>query len=190
MSVQNQSSLPPEGTKDLPHFVSDAPFDLRSVEKLTPEQERIYFASQLTLMWWKFKRHRVAVWSGIFLLLLYGSVLVSEFLSPWNYQTRHSKHIYVPPQSIHLFHEGEFIGPFVYDLKRKLNLETMQREYSVNEKKPVKLSFFCSGEKFSFISMFIRGVSAHAEIRAVYLQIKTGIDDCTILGRHRIRQRL
>ena len=80
MSVQNQSSLPPEGTKDLPHFVSDAPFDLRSVEKLTPEQEKIYFASQLTLMWWKFKRHRVAVWSGIFLLLLYGSVLVSEFL--------------------------------------------------------------------------------------------------------------
>ena len=153
MKSEASTSLPPENTADLPHFVSEAPFDLRSVEMLTPEQEKIYFASQLTLMWWKFKRHRVAVWSGIFLLVLYTSVLFSEFLSPWNYQTRHSKHIYVPPQSIHLFHEGKFIGPFVYDLKRKLNLETMQREYSVNTKKPVKLSFFCSGDKYNWFGL-------------------------------------
>ncbi|MGI9364333.1 MAG: ABC transporter permease [Rhizobiaceae bacterium] len=153
MSIQTHSSLPPEGTKELPHFVSEAAFDLQSVEKLTPEQEKIYFASQLTLMWWKFKRHRVAVWSGIFLLLLYSSVLVSEFLSPWNYQTRHSKFIYVSPQAIHLFHDGEFIGPFVYDLRRKLNLETMQREYTVNDKKPIPLSFFCSGDKYYWFGL-------------------------------------
>ena len=153
MSITNKPGLPPEGTIDLPHFVSDAPFDLRSVEKLTPEQEKIYFASQLTLMWWKFKQHRVAVWSGIFLLVLYGSIFFSEFLSPWNYQTRHSKHIYVPPQSIHLFHKGEFIGPFVYDLKRKMNLETMQREYTDNTKKPVKLSFFCNGDNYHWFGL-------------------------------------
>ncbi len=147
------SSLPPEDMQTLPHFVSDANFDLRSIEKLTPEQEKIYFASQLTLMWWKFKRHKVAVWSGLFLLALYISIIFAEFLSPWNYQARHSKHIYVPPQSVHLFHEGEFVGPFVYDLKRKLNLETMQREYTDNIKKPVKLSFFCSGDKYHWFGL-------------------------------------
>ncbi|MEE9315418.1 MAG: ABC transporter permease [Rhizobiaceae bacterium] len=151
--ITNRTSLPPEGTGDLPHYVSDAKFDLRSIEKLTPEQEKIYFASQLTLMWWKFKQHRVAVWSGVFLLLLYASILFSEFISPWNYQTRHSKHIYVPPQSIHLFHKGEFVGPFVYDLKRKLNMETMQREYTANTKKPVKLSFFCDGENYNWFGL-------------------------------------
>ena len=31
---------------------------------MTPEQERFYLASQWQLMWWKFKRHRVAVVSG------------------------------------------------------------------------------------------------------------------------------
>ena len=62
------SPLPPEGTADLPHYVSPEPFDARSIERLTPEQEKIYFASQLTLMWWKFKRHRVAVWSGWIIL--------------------------------------------------------------------------------------------------------------------------
>ena len=153
MTIQNSTSLPPENTAELPHFVSDAEFDLRSIEKLTAEQEKIYFASQLTLMWWKFKQHRVAVWSGVFLLVLYSSILVSEFISPWNYQTRHTKHIYVPPQGVHLFHNGEFIGPFVYGLKRKLNLETMQREYKVDEKKTYKLSFFCSGEKYNWMGL-------------------------------------
>ena len=147
------SPLPPEGTADLPHYVSPTPFDPRSVEKLTPEQEKIYFASQLTLMWWKFKKHRVAVWSGIFLLLLYASIFISEFLSPFNYQSRHTRHIYVPPQPVHLFHKGEFVGPFVYPLKRKLNLETGQREYTVDDRKPMKLSFFCSGDPYNWFGL-------------------------------------
>ena len=151
--VQTKSPMPPPGTPALTHFVTDAPFDLRSVEQLTPEQEKIYFASQLKLMWWKFRNHRVAVWSGIFLLVLYSSVLVSEFLSPWNYQTRHSKHIYVPPQGIHLFHEGSFVGPSVYPLKRKLNLETMQREYTQDTSKSIPLSFFCSGESYHWMGL-------------------------------------
>ena len=150
---QNTSPLPPSGTAELPHFVSDEAFDLRSVEKLTPEQEKIYFASQLKLMWWKFKQHRVAVWSGYFLLFLYATVFVSEYLSPWNYQSRHTRHIYAPPQSVHLFHDGEFVGPFVYPLKRTMNLETGQREYTVKKTKPMPLSFFCSGEKYNWMGL-------------------------------------
>lgn len=147
------SSLPAENTEVLPHFVSTAPFDLKSVETLTPEQEAIYFAGQLKLMWWKFRRHKVAVWSGVFLALLYFSVLISEFLSPWNYQTRHTRHIFVAPQGIHLFHKGEFVGPFVYNLRQRLNLETGLREYKVDDSKPMKLSFFCSGEEYYWMGL-------------------------------------
>ena len=147
------SPLPPEGTVDLPHFVSIAPFDLRSVEKLTPEQEKIYFASQLRLMWWKFCRHKIAVWSGVFLAILYASCLFSEFLSPWNYQTRHSQHIYAPPQGIHLFHDGAFVGPSIHPLKRKLNMETMTREYTADESRSIPLSFFCSGEAYNWMGL-------------------------------------
>ena len=148
------SSLPSEGTAELPHFCSTEPFDLRSVEKLTPEQEEIYFAGQLKLMWWKFRRHRVAVWSGIFLAVLYLSIFFSEFLSPWNYQTRHTRDIYVPPQGIALFHDGEFVGPSVYRLKRKLNLETGQREYVQDTSRPpLPLRFFCSGEEYNWFGL-------------------------------------
>ena len=145
--------LPPPGTAALPHYVSPDPFDPRSIEKLTPEQERIYFAPQWKLMWWKFKEHRVAVWSGAFLLVLYLTIFISEFLSPWNYQTRHSRFIYLPPQGIHLFHEGEFQGPFVYGVKRTMNMDTLQREYARDESKIHKLSFFCSGERYNWMGL-------------------------------------
>src|SRR3546814_3495194 len=90
--------MPPRPTEPLPHYVSDAPFDPYSVEALTPEQERYYHATQWRLMWWKLRRHRLAVVSGVILLLLYGSILVSEILAPYNQETRNIDHTYAPPQ--------------------------------------------------------------------------------------------
>ena len=140
-------------TKPLEHFVSREPFDPYSIEKLTPEQERIFLASQWKMMWWKLLRHKIAVVSGAFLLVLYGSILISEFLAPYDLHTRDRTHVYAPPQAIHLFHEGEFIGPFVYGYDQKLNRETMQREYTANPDKIYPMRFFCSGDPYRFWGM-------------------------------------
>ena len=145
--------LPPPDAERLPHYVSPVPFDPRAVEKLTPEQERIYFASQRKLMWWKFTKHKVALWSGVFLLALYIAIVFAEWLSPWNYQERHSRYIYMPPQGIHLFHEGQYRGPFVYGVKRELNMDTLQREYTTDTSKIHELSFFCSGSPYYWMGL-------------------------------------
>lgn len=133
-----------------PHYVSSAPFDPRTIEAMTPDQERVFLASQRKLMWWKFKRHRVAVYSGLFLAIVYASILISEFLAPYALETRNSRFIYAPPQSIHLFHEGQFIGPFVYAYNSKLDMETLQRIYTDDVGKPQKLRFFCRGDPYEF----------------------------------------
>ena len=49
------------------HYVNKAEFNPESAVTLTPEQERYYMASQWRLLWWKLRRHRLAVISGIFL---------------------------------------------------------------------------------------------------------------------------
>ena len=46
------------------HYVNAADFDPNVVEKLTPEQEKYYLASQWQMMWWKLKRHKLAVICG------------------------------------------------------------------------------------------------------------------------------
>ena len=135
------------------HYVSPEPFDPRAIEKLTPEQEKVFLASQKKLMWWKFKRHKVAVWCGLFLLFMYFVVFFAEFLAPYGLETRNSRSIYAAPQSIHLFHEGEFVGPFVYGYKSTLDLKTLKRNYVEDTKKVQPLRYFCRGDSYAFWGM-------------------------------------
>ncbi|WP_029010788.1 ABC transporter permease [Azospirillum halopraeferens] len=134
----------------LPHTVSAAPWTPEAEERLTPEQERHFMASQWRLMWWKLKRHRLAVLSGAVLLLLYASTLVSEVLAPYALDSRHSHFIHAPPQTVHLFHEGRFVGPFVYGYDYRLDLETLTRVYTPNPAEVQPIRFFCRGDSYAF----------------------------------------
>lgn len=140
-------NVPSDG---LEHWVSPEPFTPQAAEELTPEQERYYMATQWRLMWWKFRRHRLAVASGVVLLLMYASILVSEILAPYNLHSRHPDHIYAPPQTVHLFHDGRFIGPFVYGLSYRLDLETLKREYAEDTTRIERIRFFCQGDAYQF----------------------------------------
>jgi peptide/nickel transport system permease protein len=137
----------------LPHYASPAPFDPYSVEAMTPEQERYFMASQWRMMWWKLKRHRLAVFSGGVLLVLYFSILIAEFLAPYNLHTRNTDFIYAPPQRVHLFHEGSFVGPFVYGLDYKLDMRNLKRTYTENPDQVQKLRFFCQGDSYEWWGM-------------------------------------
>jgi len=143
------SAAPGNGER-LEHFVSPDPFAPLETEKLTPEQERFYRASQWQVMWWKFKRHRIAVIAAAILAVFYASTLVSEVLAPYDLNSRDSRHIYAPPQPIHLFHEGQFVGPFVYGYTMKLNMEALIREYTPDKSKVQPLRFFCRGDDYEF----------------------------------------
>ena len=140
--------------QQIEHFVSSEPFDPGSIEALTPEQEKYYLASQWKLMWWKLKRHRLAVICGIILALNYGSVLVSEIVAPYNLHTRNTDYIYSPPQSVHLFHNGEFIGPFVYGRDYVLDMDLLKRIYPERKNDVQPLRFFCSGDSYQFWGLF------------------------------------
>jgi peptide/nickel transport system permease protein len=143
------SPIPAPGAP-LPHYISTAPFDPQSTEQMTDEQSQVYMASQIRLMWWKFKRHRLALASGIFLAILYAMILICEFLAPYNLHTRNMDYIYSPPQQVHLFHNGEFIGPFVYGRQMTLDMDTLKRNYIENHDEVQRLSFFCKGDSYRF----------------------------------------
>ncbi len=132
----------------LEHYVNSAPFDPYRVETMTPEMERYYMASQWRIMWWKFRRHRLAVAAGAVLLVMYLSVMICEVLAPYNLHTRHIDSIYAPPQTVHLFHEGAFIGPFVYGFSYRLNMENLRREYKPDPAKIQPLRFFCLNDSY------------------------------------------
>ncbi|MCG5474157.1 ABC transporter permease [Sinorhizobium fredii] len=147
------SPIPAPG-EPLAHYVSTAPFDPYSVEVMTEEQVRVNQASQLRLMWWKFKRHKVALASGIFLAALYGMILICEFLAPYNLHTRNMDFIYAPPQRVHFFHDGSFVGPFVYGRTMQLDMDTLKRNYTDNPADIQPIRFFCRGDSYRFWGLF------------------------------------
>ncbi|RWD43378.1 ABC transporter permease [Mesorhizobium sp.] len=147
--MKTLSPLPAPGAP-LQHYVSIAPIDLQSVEAMTPEQSKVFQASQLRLMWWKFRKHRLAVVSGIFLAALYFGILICEFLAPYDLHTRNMDYIYSPPQRVHLFHNGQFVGPFVYGRQMTLDMDTLKRNYIEKQDDVQRIRFFCKGDSYRF----------------------------------------
>ena len=145
---------PADRQTDLEHYVNPGIFDPNRVEEMTPAQERYYMASQWRIMWWKFRRHKLAVISGLLLLIMYLSIMVTEAITPYNLHSRHIGFIYAPPQRLHLFHEGAFVGPFVYGFDYRLNMENLRREYTRDSDDIQRLRFFCAGDGYTFWGLF------------------------------------
>src|ERR1700745_2407860 len=82
------SAAAAKAPEPLAHFVPDAPFDPYTVERMTPAQERFYMASEWRMVWWKLRRHRVAVVAGAILLIMYASILICEVLAPYDLDAR------------------------------------------------------------------------------------------------------
>ena len=137
----------------LPHYISDAPFDPYSVERMTPAQERFYMASEWRMVWWKLRRHRVAVVSGVILLIMYASILICEVLAPYGLDARNTDFIYAPPQRIRIFDKGQLVAPFVYGYDYRLDMNTLERVYTSNGKRePIR--FFCHSGEYRFWGLF------------------------------------
>lgn len=126
------------------HYVDPNPYDeaedLKSIDR--PDLD----APNFVLVWRKFKKHKLGFYSGLFLLIAYLSLPFIGFIAPYGANER-SELLYTAPQSINLWHEGEFIGPYVYPMKEERDLTTFTWVYVPDTENPAKLSFFCKGAR-------------------------------------------
>ncbi len=123
----------------------------QSIENINEAEEKFYIASQRQLVWRRFKRHRLALFSAIFLILMYLVAFTYEFWSPYKPITQHQGFVNTPPTTIHMFDsEGNFRGPFVYGLDSEINLDTFERIYTENLDDIHPIRFFTRGESYRF----------------------------------------
>ncbi len=123
-------------------------FPLADEGGLTPEQQRFYAASQWQLIWWRFRKHRLAMISLWFLLAGYATIPFVEFLSPYNLRMLHPDFVHFPPQPVRFFHEGRFVGPFVYGSSMMINMENLRREYSEDRSRRYRVGLLTRGEAY------------------------------------------
>lgn len=122
---------------------------------LDHDEEQLYVASQLQLMWWKFRKHRMAVISGVLIILLYIVALIPEFLAPHDPSAYDASYIFAPPQPLRFIDDdgGIHLRPFIYALNGERNKDTLAMEYVVDTSTRYPLQFFVEGHSYKFLGL-------------------------------------
>ena len=121
------------------------------LEEVPSERERIFVASPRQLMWWRFRRHRMALLSSVVLILLYLAALTWEFLAPYDPLRHDVQSAYAPPQRLRFFdEEGLHFPPFVYGLKSGRDPETFSKIFEVDESVKHPIKFMVHGDPYKF----------------------------------------
>ena len=137
-----------------------APSALPPVE--TPESQeemRLLVAGQWQLMWWRFRKHRVAMAATAISLLIYLVAVFAEFLAPLPRDYYAADYTYAPPQRVHWFLENEFgnreFNPHVVGYTVEIEAAALRRVFTPDPAQVIELGLFVDGlEEYRVLGIF------------------------------------
>jgi len=122
----------------------------RARETATGE-EKLFLASQWQLIWWKFRKHKLAMIGAPVVIALYLIVLFCEFLSPYGPVERFPNYLDARPQTIRIYQAGKgFVVPFVYGLKSGRDEKSLRKIYTDDTTRVYPIHFFVRAEPYKF----------------------------------------
>ncbi|MFI4982424.1 MAG: ABC transporter permease, partial [Nevskiales bacterium] len=96
-------------------------------------------ATQLQLTWWRFRKHKLAVVSGVIVLVFYFVAFGADFLATTDPQATDARTSYIGPQPVHLFEDDGSFRPYVFGLKGVRDVKTFKLIYTVDTSRRVHL---------------------------------------------------
>lgn len=120
------------------------------------DESRLFVASQWQLMWWRFRKHKVALFSAIVTILIYMVAIFAEFLAPFPVDKYEARYTYAPPQGIHFFvdtEEGRKFQPHVNDYKVEIDPVALRRTFVVDPETIIPVRFFSTGEPYKILGL-------------------------------------
>lgn len=122
---------------------------VKTGKKEIAKDESFYRAGQWKLVWWKFRRHRLAQLAMVILGLFYLIALFAEVVSPFDPIHRMKEFLSMKPTGVYLFDwEGNFHGPFVYGVKRERDPVTLRPVYKEDFEKLYPVKLFVKGDPY------------------------------------------
>lgn len=121
--------------------------------ELADKGDEIYVAPQWKLVWWRFRRHKLALFGLAITILLYLLAAFCEFMAPTTRDAYTASESYAPPQWVHVsFTSSPHI--YAYGFTAKVNPTTLERDFTVDKSKKIPLTFFVHGEKYKMWGLF------------------------------------
>lgn len=115
-------------------------------------KQRIFVASQWQLMWWRFRKHKVAVASACVVIGFYLVVVGADFLAYADPNASEAQRSLMPPQRIHWFDDGHF-GPYVHGVKGARDPQSFKRVYRTDPGEKIPIRFFAEGFEYRFLGV-------------------------------------
>jgi peptide/nickel transport system permease protein len=126
---------------------------LRRRQREQAEKERVYTASQAKLVWWRFRKHRLAIVGMVVLAVLYTIAAFCEFFSPYQVGHRHDGFEYAPPQKVHIIGPAGLRLPFVYGLRRERHPVTLRYQFTEQTDQIYPVRLFVRGQPYTMWGM-------------------------------------
>lgn len=152
------------------------PSDIEQQATPLAEEGSVSIASPRQLMWWKFRKHKVAVASTIVLIVMYLLALFAGFVSPYDPNEYNASYKYVPPMVFGLVDgEGNFtFRPGVYGITQERDPETLRITYETDYATWYPLHFFVKGNSYTMLGFIesdihLFGLGEEADGMPVYV---------------------
>ncbi len=116
-------------------------------------EERVSVASNWQLVWWRFRKNKLAVASAILLIMFYVVVLVPDFFATQDPEATEAALAFIPMQGISFFDQSG-LHLTVPALAGKRNPVTLRMEWKIDESKQVPIRLFGEGYKYKVLGLF------------------------------------
>ena len=152
--------------------ILDIPWEEEDIKKAG---EKVYVAPPLQLMWWRFRKHRMAMLSAGILIVFYFVALFCEFVAPYDPDGALLQFKQVPPTTIHIMDDnGQFQMPFVYLHKRSMDPTTFAITSIEDTSQRFALAFFVHGYKYKLpilgeTDLHLYGLPEGKDVQGVFL---------------------
>jgi peptide/nickel transport system permease protein len=118
------------------------------------KDETFYRAGQWQLVWWKFRRHKLAQIAMAVLSIFYLITIFADFVAPYDPQKRYKDYSTLAPTKVHFIDvQGQFRMPFVYALKRERDPVTLRPRYIEDTTAAYMVSFFVKGDAYEMFGL-------------------------------------
>ena len=125
------------------------PAQRRKGKTIDTKDESFYRAGQWQLVWWKFRRHKLARFAMSALAIFYLLAIFAEFVSPYDPLHRQKEFTAMPPSTIRLFDTtGAFRGPFIYGTAMVRDPVTLRPMYAENPDRVYPIKLFVKGDEY------------------------------------------
>ncbi len=111
------------------------------------DELRLEVATQWQLMWWKFRKHKLAMFSAGVIILYYLVAIFAEFFAPWERTQYIADYVYAPPQPIHFFADGK-LDLHVKALKFERDPQSFKKIWEIDEENKIDVGFFVKGADY------------------------------------------